>query len=160
MIAPFFWVSCDGNCTLCLLLLLAKWSLITSADLRLLLIIRRTTSYWETAAAWFFKSKSIKLALKYLKICSAKPKFFRSSTWNPFSISWHYPINIKNIEIAPKETRHVVVIEWQQKKTILGRVWPSPETTGSDPLPSSGSFYYTVLTGWWYSMQTTCPLSF
>ncbi len=59
---------------------IGKWSLITGADLRLLLIIRRVTASWETAAAWFFKSKSWKLTLKSLKICSGYPKFFRSIT--------------------------------------------------------------------------------
>ncbi len=40
---------------------IGKWSLITVVDLRLLLIIRRVTAQWETAAAWFFKSVSWKL---------------------------------------------------------------------------------------------------
>ncbi len=59
---------------------IGKWSLITVVDLRLLLIIPRVTAWWETAAAWFFKSKSWKLTLKSLKICSGNPKFFRSIT--------------------------------------------------------------------------------
>ncbi len=73
---------------------IGKWTLITDADLWLLLFIRWVTAYWETSAAWLLKSKSCKLTLKYLKICSGNPKFFRSITWNPVylsSILWHYP---------------------------------------------------------------------
>ncbi len=81
-----------------------KWSLITSADLRLLLIVRRVTASWETGAAWVFKSKQWKLTLKCLTICFDNPKFFRSSTWSTVyssSISWHYPFKVAdNVLIA------------------------------------------------------------
>jgi hypothetical protein len=55
------------------------------------------TDHQCQSAAWFLKSKSWKLTLKYLQICSGNPEFFRSSTWNLVylsSISWHYPFTI------------------------------------------------------------------
>ncbi len=88
---PFFFESFAIGTVFSAVSSISKWSLITVVDLRLLLIIRRVTASWETAAAWFFKSKSWNLTLKSLKICSSNPKFFRSLTSNPMylpSISW------------------------------------------------------------------------
>jgi hypothetical protein len=87
---PLFWVFSNWNCTLSFLLL----SQVIIVHLCLSAVVThhsQSNCLMRNRCSLMVKGK---LTLKYLKICSVHPEFFRSITWNPVypsSISWHYP---------------------------------------------------------------------
>ncbi len=125
----------------------SKWSLITGADLRLLLVIRRVTASWETAEAWFFGTKSWKITQKYIKICSGNPKFFRSITWNPVylsSISWHYPFKLGSHLQLLSNISAKLTLSWVLTLTYMALIrCPPPPPLYSSP---AGNTHSTVPT--------------
>jgi hypothetical protein len=91
---PFFRVFCDRNCTLSACFFYRQ--VIIDHRCRSAVVTRHSKGncLGRNHCGLIFKSKSWKLAQKYLKICYGNPKFFRSITWNPVylsSISWNFP---------------------------------------------------------------------